>query len=278
MGYLNNDGLGYLWQSVKNTLTTKQDSLTGTPGQVVGFDARGAAAAQDGWSNQNLLDNWYFTDPIHQRGQTSYTATGYTIDRWRIANGALTTDPSSKTLRLENIDGDISRNCFFQLLESPWLFAGKTLTFSVLCRDLHGTLTATAYANAGDTAPFGAPISRDGLASVTFTMENDIVPTQFRVHWLLSPGGSCVPVAAKLELGKAQTLAHQDAAGDWVLNDPPPSRALELTKCRRHYQIFPDAALRPTKAWLAQPPLRADPALGSIQIDGKTYYTADADL
>ena len=32
--------------------------------------------------NENLLDNWYFADPINQRGQTEYTEGGYTIDRW----------------------------------------------------------------------------------------------------------------------------------------------------------------------------------------------------
>jgi len=44
-------------------------------------------------------------------------------------------------------------------------------------------------------------------------------------------------IAAKLELGSHQTLAHQDADGNWVLNDPPPNKALELAKCQR-YQIF----------------------------------------
>ena len=42
--------------------------------------------------------------------------------------------------------------------------------------------------------------------------------------------------AWKLEYGTQQTLAHQDAAGNWVLNDPPPDKALELLKCQR-YQI-----------------------------------------
>ena len=39
--------------------------------------------------------------------------------------------------------------------------------------------------------------------------------------------------AAKLELGPVQTLAHKE--GDtWVLNDPPPNKALELAKCQRY--------------------------------------------
>lgn len=42
-------------------------------------------------------------------------------------------------------------------------------------------------------------------------------------------------IAAKLELGDQQTLAHQDEGGNWVLNDPPPNHALELAKCQRYY-------------------------------------------
>lgn len=41
-------------------------------------------------------------------------------------------------------------------------------------------------------------------------------------------------IAAKLELGPVQTLAHKE--GDaWVLNDPPPDPATELAKCQRYY-------------------------------------------
>lgn len=42
-------------------------------------------------------------------------------------------------------------------------------------------------------------------------------------------------IAAKLELGPVQTLAHQDADGNWVLNDPPPNFQQELAKCQRYY-------------------------------------------
>jgi hypothetical protein len=48
-----------------------------------------------------------------------------------------------------------------------------------------------------------------------------------------------MPIAAKLELGTHQTLAHQDADGNWILNDPPPDPALELAKCQRCYEVVP---------------------------------------
>ena len=45
-------------------------------------------------SNKNLLDNWDFTNPVNQRGQTSYTVSGgdasriYTVDRWALGNNS----------------------------------------------------------------------------------------------------------------------------------------------------------------------------------------------
>lgn len=48
-------------------------------------------------------------------------------------------------------------------------------------------------------------------------------------------------IAAKLELGDTQTLAHQNEDGNWVLNDPPPNFALELARCQR-YQIIGNVA------------------------------------
>ena len=51
-------------------------------------------------------------------------------------------------------------------------------------------------------------------------------------------------IAAKLELGAQQTLAHQDADGRWVLNDPPPNKALELANCQRYYYVM-NAAKNP---------------------------------
>lgn len=46
MGYLDKEGLSYLWEKVKAALSQKQNIITGTQGQVVGFDADGNAVAQ----------------------------------------------------------------------------------------------------------------------------------------------------------------------------------------------------------------------------------------
>lgn len=191
-------------------------------------------------SNPNLLDNWYFADPVNQRGQTEYTGAEYAIDRWKLSNGSLTLSTAGATALLINTDSAQSRNVLFQLIERCSNFVGKTLTFSVLVTDLNGKMTASVYENGSKSIYNGNGILSDGLSTVTFTIPATAAPTEFRVHFLLSASGSCRPIAAKLELGAQQTLAHQDADGNWVLNDPPPNKALELAKCQR-YQIVYDS-------------------------------------
>lgn len=46
MGYLDNNGLAHLWAALKAALNGKQEKLTGTPGQLVGFDEGGNAVPQ----------------------------------------------------------------------------------------------------------------------------------------------------------------------------------------------------------------------------------------
>lgn len=48
-------------------------------------------------------------------------------------------------------------------------------------------------------------------------------------------------IATKLEFGPVQTLAHKEG-NNWILNDPPPNKALELAKCQRYQSelVVPD--------------------------------------
>lgn len=86
MALLDYTGLTNFWNKIKEVISFKQDKLTGLLGQVVGFDSNGKALATSGFSNVNLLDNWYFLDPIDQRngyivddGVTYYSDAGLTI-------------------------------------------------------------------------------------------------------------------------------------------------------------------------------------------------------
>ena len=167
----------------------------------------------------NLLDNWYFGRPVNQRGQTEYTGEWiYTIDRWELSDGGgtLTVQDgsiiyASASYLFQPIDSDISKQ-----------LAGKTLTISFLYAD--GTLDIgtskiasswdswTVFLDAGNARLVGVGNGR---------------------LWVLNTETGKAIVAAKLELGPTQTLAHQDAAGNWVLNEVP-DYGEQLRRCQRY--------------------------------------------
>lgn len=188
------------------------------------LDVERAAIASKYGFGVNLLDNWYFANPINQRGLTTYTGSEYTVDRW--GNWFNNADCSLKILDdsiLLTMGALSPWNNFAQKIE---YFPAGTYTLSFLVDN---------YQNANQIYVGGISANlyfQTNLLSLTFstTEKKEIVEfgiqpksnTQLKVY------------AAKLELGTRQTLAHQDADGNWVLNDPPPNYALELAKCQSH--------------------------------------------
>lgn len=206
-----------------------------------------------------------------------YVGAGYGIDRWKL-NGVDGGNPVYLVDTHELINNSTSG--YAQTVQIiPYDFAknlvGKTVTMSVLFDEgLSGeTFFELQEFNTWTRIAFQSVTAVSQVVSVTFTMPSISNNIQFYV----GTRGNCKPIAAKLELGTVQTLAHQEN-GNWVLNDPPPDKGMELLKCQRYYQIFATQSLRPTDKDDFRPPMRVTPALGTININGKTYYTADANL
>lgn len=239
----------------------KQDKLTGQPGQVVGFDGMGLAYAVPGWSNQNLLINSDFRNPVNRNGKTSYSGGGPTIDGWQAYTGA-------PAVSLE--DGAI------KFSKGDW---GQPLRIKGI---LPGTYTMSALASGSNFAAFSFSIpAGSGPATYYFDIPGTNLRMTFAYKWIVqshlfyltnnSDADDARVIAAKLERGPIQTLAHQDADGKWVLNDPPPNKALELAKCQR-YQVVYSATLNIAAVGFASnqtsvlakiscPPLRGVPTL-----------------
>lgn len=177
-------------------------------------------------SNPNLLDNWYFADPVNQRGQTEYTTSGYTIDRWFLYNS-----PSAKLLESGiQIKANPDSSQIVQRLPLGCIKKNTLLTLSILDTDWE-LVTCTGRAALSVDSGFFVNTSWGWIAF------RNMQSTPF---WeaVYTTNVDKVFIAAKLELGPVQTLAHQDASGNWVLNDPPPNKALELTKCQRYQTAF----------------------------------------
>lgn len=206
--------------------------------------AQGAQGPRGAGSNPNLLNNWHFVDPVNQRGKTEYKADGYTADRWCFHPSS---EAGASFLRLGGDGLEFVRNGvgywpnFIQNLEHPELFRGKTVTVSCMLKNPSGIPLYMVMKKQGEAGVF-ENINNDThtawtVLSTTVTVPNDVtlLKVGMYVGFNGTYNGTVTIKAFKLELGDQQTLAHQDGAGNWVLNDPPPDRATELAKCQRYY-------------------------------------------
>ena len=234
------------------------------------------------YTNPNLLDNWYFSDPVNQRngyiipkdtviysdsslsesskiGPAAYACTVvesastyvkvwntklpdnyyyaavsaaipgycgnwiYTIDRWNLADG---------DGLLEIHDGYITYKdsiYFFQPISKDTVksLIGKTVTLSFLYSD--GTL---------DTGSCNIT-SWSGNWNVFLEIGNiRVVGVDKGLLWVSCTANGKGMIAAKLELGDTQTLAHKE--GDkWVLNEIPDFRE-QLRRCMYYAEKIED--------------------------------------
>lgn len=178
-------------------------------------------------SNPNLLDNAYWANKdciINQRGQDEYTGAGYTIDRWRQAS-------SDGLVKTAILDDGITIQCssptneiwFQEILETDYSGMG-IMTLSILVAEI----TGDAYLCLSDGG-----VNTHITASGLYTATNNMIGSTSLVRIAVGPNSSLKIKAIKLELGPVQTLAHKEG-DNWVLNDPPPNKALELAKCQRY--------------------------------------------
>lgn len=193
--------------------------------------------------NPNLLDNWYFGNPVNQRGKTSYAgAAAYTIDRWKL------TYDTNITIN----DGYITLSGYWDMAQpidkaSTPIPGGTVVTFSVLLRNKSATAAFRYgftnnsnnehYAYIDEASTIG---DKWTLFTLTTTLEKSANNWQACLMFV-GKTGSVDILAAKLELGSQQTLAHQDADGNWVLNEIP-NYGEQLARCQRYYWQGPTGA------------------------------------
>ena len=229
--------------------------------------------------NPNLLDNWYFGNPVNQRDGKiiqkgvniytdstlktligpaayacpvveltstyakvqdakitnsyyyaalgdvvqGYTGAGYTIDRWEMFQAAGTVIIENGGIVIRKTSGEYIQ--FGEMLETDvWnALIGQTVTMSALT--VNGQLATTTQT-----------FTEDGFLQVA-AFEGITFHSASNIHLIdLVQVGAESPalLAAKLELGSQQTLAHQEN-GAWVLNEIP-DYGEQLLKCQRYYR------------------------------------------
>ncbi len=266
---------------VKAGLAGKQDKLSGAAGQVVGFGSDGTAAARNAWSNQNLLVNWYFANPIDRtRGYIVKSGVTYYSDAALSASAGTTSAAVAakyvnSTYGTINVDGaayyaaaaDVVRgyvgnrytidqwksfnaNLAVTIDEDGIGFSGSTRKDwgNTIPNEAmpEGEYTVSLLTSSGKLGTATKYLSGDNTDTSKSTLVARLGDTGYHVNlrrrWNSTTSLCCFQArtdpaseklfAAKLELGSHQTLAHQDADGRWVLNDPPPNRNLESLKCQ----------------------------------------------
>ena len=220
-------------------------------------------------SGSNMLINADFRNPVNQRGKMVYTSNTesgiYTIDRWKGRNGAYTLTVLPDAIKIESTSG--YGVYFEQLLEKSIKAA---CVASVLVKSVTGTcIIQPIYA---DGTSGTSVILTEGLNTVTYDPNKELA----KIFMQINAGATIELVAVKLELGDTQTIAHHED-GAWVLNEIP-DFGEELLKCQRYYQLFTSADKRHSDKRDFRPVMRIDPAIGTIEIDGVTYYYADAEM
>lgn len=212
----------------------------------------------------NLLDNWYFGRPVNQRGKAEHTGTqnGYFVDRWKLGAYDQTVTITDNGLRWSTTTGIWCT----QIIENFDELIGRTLTLSAIIDGVLYSVTGVLNESSGMSMQ---PVNK-------LYVELTHGEKGFRFVTYNSPTPTVTILAAKLELGSTQTLAHLE--GDkWILNEVP-DYGEQLRRCQRYFQTFATESLRPTNALDFRPVMRVTPALSTITVGGKTLYTASADL
>ena len=174
----------------------------------------------------NLLDNWYFVRgsgsvgaygsfPVNQRRQSSYANAGFTIDRLHKASSKGVVYDTAQGLQFSTSDENYAYFTFFGQDIPTWM-----------------QVTYTVLTNLGITSikPGDSPISLP--SGILVYVDSTTKRLALRIPGNLNQSDSETFLAAKVEIGDTQTLAHQ-VGNTWVLNEIPDYGEV-LAKCQEY--------------------------------------------
>ena len=170
---------------------------------------------------RNLLDNSDFRNPVNQRGQTSYTGGGYSIDRWILGVSPVIVNVLGDGIEITG--GDSTYNAPY-VQKVPENLTGKTVTLAIC--DSDGVITTVTGAVQTDSAC----TTNTAWGSITFyhSSSDGTLWAQINVNY----GGSKIFHWAALYEGSytAETLPPY----------VPKGYAAELAECQRYYELLND--------------------------------------
>ena len=234
-----------------------------------------------------MLDNSDFRDPVNQRGKTSYTANGYTVDRWAIYKWS---NDSSVSINLSvnnngvSLTGGVSSastpsSCYiYQKIDCTRL-AGKTLTAAVYIENLSGTGTGIIGAYNDQTYIKGAKLNA-GLNYISFDVPGSATVLMVMIGNDASMGGKG-SITASISWA---ALYEGSYTADTLPGYKPKGYAAELAECQRYYNVIHPYEYLYQNSYVAEytvyslliqfPKMRIIPTLQvDGNIDGYNYQT-----
>lgn len=186
--------------------------------------------------NENLINNWYFGNPVNQRGETSFYEVGtssdlrvYTIDRWFIPNS---NSHTTITLNSDSITLAGTNARWLQYLPEDLL--NTTYTISALIKNSSNTKYLQTYSDTSLTTQISEASLQINSSNSIQLYSRTFTGKPRALQWVVtSNGGSMDIIAVKLELGNKQTLARNygtENNPDWRLTEIP-NYSDELLKC-----------------------------------------------
>lgn len=189
----------------------------------------------------NLLDNWYFGNPVNQMGGTEWLSSSSSaipcVDRWTWWGQYIT------GTRLNLLDDGLQLakpaeeqglyQAIIQKVEKTRVPVGATVTLSALVKAEADASVVLAINDSYNVLSVQANV----WELITFTVNAPSVEQTYSVSIQRNSGGIAFTVkAVKLEIGPTQTLAHRE--GDkWVLNEIP-DFGEQLRRCQRYFVYF----------------------------------------
>ena len=169
--------------------------------------------------NPNLLDNWFFVNPVilGSFGKSP-------ISRWTCPEGAIQLVEAGIHIKQEG--SPYGYGLFQTLITNSIYSLGHQVTISVLTTE--GLFSKTG-------------LITDNVSTALHTVYSTST-SHFRIYYsgaglvgefVAIGNNDPAVIAVKVELGSKQTLAHQDSKGDWVLNEVP-NFAEESAKCSQY--------------------------------------------
>lgn len=188
----------------------------------------------------NLLDNWYFGNPVNQMGGTEWLSSSSSaipcVDRWtwwgQYITGTRLNLLDDGLQLAKPAEGQGLYQAIIQKVEKTRVPVGATVTLSALVK---------AEADASVVLAINDPynvlsVQANVWELITFTVNAPSVEQTYSVSIQRNSGGIAFTVkAVKLELGSNQTLAHRE--GDkWVLNETP-DYGDQLRRCLMYCRV-----------------------------------------